>query len=174
MAGGISSARAGRVLRLGRKPAVAGERGLPKPEVFEAQVSSAGMAGDYNLYRQTKKNGDPDMALLLMPVETIEEIRRDGWPVQPGDLGENVTLEGVAYSELRPGRRLRVGRVIVEVSKPCEPCDNLYALPYVGAARGPQFLKGMLNRRGWYARVREPGIVRKGDVVELLPSASGP
>jgi len=156
----------GTVLRLGAKPRVAGERGLPKPELAEARLLLSGVEGDYNLYRETQKAGDPDMALLLMPAETLAELAREGWPVRPGDLGENVTTSGISYDSLRPRRTLRIGRAVVQTSKACEPCDNLYALPYVGREKGPAFLKTMLGRRGWYARVVAEGRVRKGDAID--------
>lgn len=161
----------GTVVRLGVKPRHRGERGLPKPEVSVARVSRDGLEDDYNVYRQAERGGDPDMAVLLLPVETLEELNREGWPVRPGDLGENVTTSGLAYEELRPPCRLRIGGVVVESSRPCEPCDNLSALPYVGRERGPAFLRAMLGRRGWFARVVESGTIRKGDRIELLPKA---
>lgn len=158
----------GVVVRLGAKAKVSGEHGLPKPELPEARIDREGVQGDYNLYRQTQKAGDPDMAVLLMPRETLEELRREGWPVSPGDLGENVTTSGIPYGALRPPCRLRLGSVVVQTSKPCEPCDNLFLLPYVGPARGPGFMKSLLGRRGWFARVLEPGRVKKGDRIVLL------
>lgn len=158
----------GVVVRLGAKAKVPGEHGLPKPELSEARIDREGVQGDYNLYRQTQKAGDPDMAVLLMPRETLEELRREGWPVSPGDLGENVTTSGIPYDALCPPCRLRLGSVVVQTSKPCEPCDNLFLLPYVGPARGPGFMKSLLGRRGWFARVLEPGRVKKGDRIVLL------
>lgn len=106
------------------------------------------------------------MALLIVPRETLADLVREGWPVRPGDLGENITTEGIPYATFRPGLRFRAGEVVFEVSKPCTPCDNLYLLPYVGPARGPEFLKVMLDRRGWYARVVREGRVRSGDRIE--------
>ncbi len=158
----------GFVYRLGSKGKRAGERGLPKPEVGQAEILAEGLEGDYNVYRQTERAGDPAMALLLIPLETIEALNRDGWPVRPGDLGENVTTRGVRYEELRPGRRFRIGSAVVEISKACDPCTNLYTLPYVGDAKGPAFLRATLGRRGWYARVVTPGRTRRGDPVERV------
>jgi MOSC domain-containing protein YiiM len=167
MASGGASEVHGVVVRLGAKPQRSGERGLPKPELAEARITAAGVEGDYNLYRQTTRRGDPDMALLIVPDETLADLRREGWPVRPGDLGENVTTSGIPYDALRPPRRLRLGSVVAETAKPCEPCDNLFLLPYVGAERGPAFLKATLGRRGWFARVLEPGVVRKGDPITV-------
>ena len=160
--------RLGRVHQVNRKSQVPGERGLPKWPVPEARVDAAGLEGDYNAYRHDVANDDPAMAILLMPLETLEVLRSEGWPVRPGDLGENVTTEGLPYDAFAPGGRFRVGTVLLEVSKPCDPCDNLYRLPYVGAARGPEFLRTMLHRRGWYARVLEAGVIRPGDTIEAV------
>jgi len=156
----------GRVFDLHLKASVPGEHGLPKPSVPTAQLSRAGVAGDFNKYRHEEKHDDPEMALLILPRETLEQLRREGWPVRSGDLGENITTEGIPYEEFGPGRRFRAGAAIFVISKPCTPCDNLYALPYVGASRGPDFLRTMLDRRGWYARVEREGLVRKGDSIE--------
>lgn len=159
----------GQVYRIHRKPQTPGQRGLPKVSVEEVAVTTAGLDGDYNVYRHDEKADDPGMAVLVVPLETLHELNREGWPVRPGDLGENVTSVGLAYDAFAPGRRFRVGGVVLEVTKPCTPCDNLYGLPYIGPSRGPEFLKVMLDRRGWYAKVVEEGRVRRGDPIEPIP-----
>ena len=130
--------------------------------MHEAFVSRSGLVGDFNRFRHEEKKDDPAMALLLVPRETLAELSREGWPVRPGDLGENLTTEGIGYDAFVPGRRFRAGEATLEISKACTPCDNLFLLPYVGPARGPEFLKVMLDRRGWYARVLHEGRVRAG------------
>ncbi len=157
----------GRVIRLGVKSRVPGQRGLPKPEVPRIHVTPAGVVGDYNVWRQEEKGGDPDYALLVIPKETLDQLNREGWPVRPGDLGENITTSGVPYAAFQPPCRFRAGSVVAEVSKACTPCDNLSLLPYVGRARGPEFLKTMMGRRGWYARVVHPGEIQSGDPIRL-------
>jgi MOSC domain-containing protein YiiM len=155
----------GTVRRVSRKSEAPGAHGLPKLAVPEARLTPAGVEGDFNRYRHEEKSDDPRMAILLLPVETIEELAKEGWPVRPGDLGENITSEGLSYTTFSVGRRFRVGGARLEITKPCDPCDNLYLLPYVGPARGPEFMKTLLGRRGWYARVLEPGVVRPGDAI---------
>jgi MOSC domain-containing protein YiiM len=157
----------GKVAGLHRKAEVAAEHGLPKPTVPEARIRRAGLEGDFNRYRHEEKHDDEGMAVLIVPRETLEQLNREGWPVRPGDLGENISSVGVPYDAFVPGRRLRVGEVELEVSKACTPCDNLYLLPYVGTRRGPEFVKTMLDRRGWYARVVKEGTVHVGDPIEL-------
>ena len=153
----------GRIVELHRKPETPGEHGLPKRTVPSAELTKEGVAGDFNRWRHETQHDDPTMALLLMPLETLEELNHEGWPIRPGDLGENITSSGIPYNTFAPGRRFRAGRAEIEITKACPPCDNLYLLPYVGPDRGPSFLRVMKDRRGWYARVLREGTVRAGD-----------
>ena len=165
--------RTGRVYQINVKGATPGEHGLPKKPVDSVQVTKAGLTGDFNLYRTEKLHGDPDSAVLLMPLETISQLNSEGWPIRPGEIGENFTTTGLAYETFSPGKRFSVGGVTVEVSRPCDPCKNLYLLPFVGKANGPRFLKVMLGRRGWYARVKTGGRVSRGDAILELPIEQG-
>lgn len=154
------------VTQVNVKREVPGQPGLPKFPVGSVEVGTEGVAGDFNRYRHERLRDDPDSAVLLVATETLRELQAAGWPVAPGDLGENITLSELAPHRLRPGVVLRVGGATVQVSRACDPCTNLYSLPYVGPDRGPEFLKATLGRRGWYARVLAPGRVRPGDAVE--------
>ena len=165
----------GQVIRVSAKPRTPGQRGLPKPAVSHLTVTVEGALGDYNHYRTEQLPGDRDQAILVMTDEVLEQLRAEGWPVQPGDLGENITVAGVAESALKPGTRLRLGPVELEVSLACDPCTELYVLPYVGQARGPAFIKTMVGRRGWYARVLREGVIAAGTPVEIdLAAAPAP
>jgi MOSC domain-containing protein YiiM len=155
----------GVVLQVNVKPQTPGERGLPKRPVADTMVTKEGVQGDYNVYRHDERHDDPDCALLIMPIETIEQLNSEGWPVKAGDLGENFTTKGIGCSSFEVGKVFGVGDSRFQVSKACDPCDNLFLLPYVGKSKGPQFLKAMLGRRGWYARVLREGKVSPGDQI---------
>ena len=156
------------IWRLHVKPEAPGERGLPKVSTDAIDIVSAGVVGDFNRYRHEQLNDDSDQAILLMPLETLLVLNDEGWPVKPGDTGENITTKGIPYDAFAPGRKYRVGAAELEISKAAKPCRNLYLLPYVGEERGPEFLKALTGRRGWYARVRKEGRVRNGDVIEEI------
>jgi MOSC domain-containing protein YiiM len=156
----------GTIQQVNVKSRTPGEHGLPKKPVRSAFVSKAGVEGDYNVYRHEEREDDPDQALLIMPIEMIKELNSEGWPVRPGDLGENFTTVGVPYKSFTPGKIYDAGGVRLQISKACDPCNNLYLLPYVGKPKGPQFLKIMLNRRGWYAKVLREGQIKAGDRIE--------
>ena len=164
----------GEIQQINVKPQTDGEHGLPKRRVDSAFVTRAGVEGDFNVYRHEERQDDPDQALLIMPVETIGELNSEGWPIKPGDLGENFTTRGIPYQVFDVGKIFTAGRLRFQISKACDPCDNLFLLPFVGASKGPNFLKVMLGRRGWYARVLQEGRVKTGDLLteESTVSAS--
>ncbi len=151
------------------KPKVPGQYGLPKLALPEAEIVPAGVRGDFNNYRQEELHGDPDSAVLLITEDIADALRSEGWPIRPGDLGENLLVRGLAYKELAPPREVRIGRSLrLTTTRACDPCHRLATLPYVGDQREAAFLRTTLHRRGWYARVLRPGHVRVGDPVELV------
>jgi MOSC domain-containing protein YiiM len=157
-----------RILQLSVKPRTPGEHGLPKRPVPALNVSASGAVGDYNKYRTRKLHGDPAQALLVLTEEVIAGLNAEGWPVRPGDLGENLTLSALPEAELGPGARLGSDEVVLEITGPCDPCTELHSLPYVGHAKGEAFVRTLLGRRGWYARVVTGGELRTGGDVEIL------
>ena len=161
------------VSRLSIKPRVPGEVGLPKHAVPRLRISRSGAEGDYNHYRATDLKGDPEQALLLVTEDLLAQLNAGGWPVQPGDLGENLTLGGIPEAALGPGIRLGIDGIEIEVTKACDPCTNLYHLPYVGKEKGPAFLKATVGRRGWYAKVVTPGVIESGAVVHIGDNDAG-
>ena len=158
----------GKIYQINIKPETARERGLPKKPVKLAVVSYNGLGWDFNRYRQEKHHGRLDRALLLMPIETIEQLNEEGWPVQPGDIGENLTTEGIPYAELEVNQRYSVGEIEIQLSEQANPCGNLKILPYVGQERWPEFKKALQGRRGWYASVLKEGTISKGDLISRL------
>ncbi|SVD17804.1 uncharacterized protein METZ01_LOCUS370658, partial [marine metagenome] len=69
---------AGTILQVSVKSKVPGERGLPKYTVKHSYATKQGLNGDYNKFRQTKKKGNKDMAILVYPMETIQELNQEG------------------------------------------------------------------------------------------------
>ena len=145
-----------------------GQVGLPKMPVETVTITKAGVEGDYNRFRKEKKKNDPDMAVMLLSTDVIDALNSEGWPVNQGDLGENITLTNIDYSILKPGDRLNIGEVSLEISLICDPCTNLNNLPYVGKDKSTSFIKTLMKRRGWYARVLKVGKVTAGDSVTLV------
>ena len=108
------------------------------------------------------------MAVLLISTDVFGELNKEGWPVKPGDLGENLTIANIDYGTICPGQKYSIGEVEIEISYICDPCVNLNALPYVGEKRISEFMKTIMNRRGWYANVLKEGSISVGDLFILI------
>ncbi len=154
------------VIQIGVKPDTPGEVGLPKMPVNQVWVKKEGLEGDYNRARM-KKGNDPDKAVMIISTDILDQLNREGWPVKPGDVGENLTITNIDYKKIAAGQKYLIGEAEIEISFICEPCTNLYKLPYVGTQRGPEFMATIMNRRGWYARVLKEGLVSVGDTFLL-------
>ena len=166
----------GRVVQINRKPETVGQHGLPKLPVETIHVSFYGLDGDFNRFRRDVKNDDPNRAVMLLPLETIQQLNAEGWPVNPGDMGENITTEGIPYDDFVVGDQYRIGEVIIQIAEPCTACKNLESLPYVTEAKSTEFISSLtrvrsgefMNRRGWYAAVVSEGVIAKGDDIEPI------
>lgn len=155
---------AGRIVQINVSPG-----GVPKRPVPCARVTRLGVEGDAQ--RDAEHHGGPERALCLFALERIEALRAEGHPIEPGTLGENVTVAGLDWATVRPGDLLRLGAdVLIQVTRFTSPCMNVQAA----------FLDGDYARvsekrhPGWsrvYARVLAPGEIRPGDaVVPLTPA----
>ena len=93
------------------------------------------------------------MALMILSTDILQDLNDEGWPVKPGDLGENLTLSNIDYSIIAPAQRYKIGGIEIEISFICDPCMTLKHLSYIGSEKVKDFIKTLVNRRGWYARV---------------------
>src|SRR5918911_857375 len=98
--------------------------GVPKLPVTEALLTTEGLVGDWQ--KDRRYHGGPERALCLFSLERIEALQREGHPIYPGSVGENVTIAGLDWAQVAPGMRLALGdEVVVEITKPANPCNSL-------------------------------------------------
>lgn len=141
-----------------------GDGGLPKRGVERVEVGWKGVVGDRQASRA--HHGRPWQALCIWSVEAIEHHRSNGHTVSPGLAGENVTLGGLVWGDVRPGVRLQVGSVLCEVSDYAFPCKQ-----NAGWFADGDFM-AMYHERGpsrVYATVLQPGAISVGDEAILEP-----
>jgi MOSC domain-containing protein YiiM len=140
--------------------------GVPKRALAEAELVELGLIGD--VQRHTKAHGGPERALCLYSLERILALQQEGHPIFPGAIGENLTLTGLDWELLLPGRQLRLGpNACVEVTSFTTPCNHI--APYFRGEDKDRVLQK--TNPGWsrvYARVLRPGWLRTGDEVILL------
>jgi MOSC domain-containing protein YiiM len=157
----------GNVVSINIKSKVEGERGIPKHRIDVAEITKTGVSTDFNLYRYEEKQNTENRAVLIYTTDLIEQLNNEGWPINIGDLGENLTISDIKYSELDIGDQLTSGDVVLEISEICNPCNNLSVLSYVGKERITEFMKTIKGRRGWYAKVIEEGTINIDDKIAL-------
>ena len=144
--------------------------GVPKRRVTDAKVSRLGLHND--AHNDTKGHGGPDRAVCIFSLEKIRNLQQEGHPIDVGTAGENVTVEGIDWSLVLPGARMRLGKeVLLEIASFTSPCKTIKA----------SFVDGRFSRiseklyPGWsrvYARVLSEGEIHSGDPVEVIPGTA--
>jgi MOSC domain-containing protein YiiM len=158
-AGQLPPRTAGRVVQLNVSAG-----GVPKLPVTHLDVGFGGPIGDAQ--RSKKHHGSPWQALCIWSVEAIAALNAQGHCLQPGSAGENVTVAGLPWDEVRAGVRLELGTVVCEVSAFALPCSQ-NAQWFAGGD-----FRAMHHERGpsrVYATVLVPGRIEPGDPATLEP-----
>ena len=112
--------------------------------------------------------GDSHVGKTTRAVLVIDRSTLDDLGLAPGDLREQITIEGVRdVTNLAPGTRLRVGGITLRVNGEAKPCTHIGEMLEV---EDPELFRQTLEgRRGAACTVVEvAGLVRIGDVVEVL------
>jgi MOSC domain-containing protein YiiM len=138
--------------------------GVPKRPAASLDVRHDGAAGD--VQRTRKHHGAPWQALCIWSTEAIAALVDAGHHLAPGAAGENVTVSGLRWRDVRPGVRLQLGEVVCDVSAFALPCRQ-NAKWFAGGdfmamhhSRGPSRV---------YATVVIPGRIAPGDPAVLEP-----
>ncbi len=139
--------------------------GVPKLPIASADIDYRGVVGD--VQRTRVHHGRPWQALCLYADEVIDQLRAEGHPINRGSVGENITVAGLDWSQIRPGVRLRIGGVLALVQAYAEPCATNAAFFVGGDFQRMNRDRGPVSRV--YATVLEPGRIVTGDEVILEP-----
>ncbi|MBS1818879.1 MAG: MOSC domain-containing protein [Acidobacteria bacterium] len=147
--------------------AVARDRGhhFSKPTaMFIRIVTGLGVEGDAHAGATVKHRSrvarnplQPNLRQVhLLQAEVLDELNRNGFPITPGMLGENITTRGIDLLALPQGTRLHVGpTAIVEVTGLRNPCVQI-----------ENFHEGLLEA----VLEKQPGgrVVRKTGVMSIV------
>jgi MOSC domain-containing protein YiiM len=149
--------------------------GFSKPtEQAITLLAGLGVEGDAHMGDRVKHRSrvarDPTQPNLrqvhLLQAELLEELAGRGFPLRPGDVGENLLTRGLDLLGLPTGARLRIGATAeVEITGLRNPCAQLDRFqPGLTAAVLDRAADGSLIRRaGIMGVVLAGGVVRPGD-----------
>lgn len=139
--------------------------GIPKRLVSLAEVQADGLVGDGHNHEKHRR---PQRAVCIQDIELLDRLRAEGYPVEPGTMGENLTVRGLNVQQMSPGDVLRCedGPVLklTEVRRPCYVLDAIH----------PNLQHAVVGRCGYFAEVVNPGRVWPGQRIAVLVSQTDP
>jgi len=133
---------------------VSHHRRAPKKNIDQGMLREGlGLEGD--------SHAGTEREISLLASEDVEEVcRARGIRALPGAFAENIRTREVNLGKVRIGGRIRLGEAMVEVvalgKDPSEP----HPYGYCGIS--------LLPEKGVFARVVVGGVVRVGDLVEIM------
>ena len=141
---------------------IAPQAGAPMVTLEQVEaVVGKGLAGDRYFHRVGTYSERPGTGrqVTLIENESIEALAREaGLELAAAASRRNVTTRDVPLNHL-VGRRFRVGDVVLEGTRLCEPCQHLEGLTRPGV------VKGLVHRAGLRADIVGGGTIRVGDPI---------
>ena len=138
--------------------------GIPKLPVQSIYLRTAGFDGDGHNH---EKHRTPMQAVCLQDIEKLNELREEGYSLEAGITGENLTMRNLQVNHLPIGTILRFSSgVVMELTKVRKPC-------YVLDEIHPQLKEAIVGRCGSYAKVLHEGLLNIGDFVESVEVPAG-
>jgi MOSC domain-containing protein YiiM len=126
-----------------------------------ARISTATLALDEKGVVEDKYyNKDIQRSVLIASEQSYMLAASHGINAPHGVLGENLLIDYKPY-DLRAGARIKIGKLVLEISQNCTICNSLAKVD----ERLPALLK---NDRGIFAKVMSSGMIHKGDNIYLL------
>jgi MOSC domain-containing protein YiiM len=115
----------------------------------------------------------------LIHAELHEELRQRGFDVAAGQMGENITTQGIDLLGLPTGTRLRIGdEAVIEITGLRNPCKQLETIQrgLMAAVLDRDAAGALIRKAGVMSIVLTGGMVRPGAAiaVELPPEPHTP
>ncbi|HHV37981.1 MAG TPA: MOSC domain-containing protein [Tepidimicrobium sp.] len=132
------------------------EKGIVKESVEEGVfIEDFGIEGDAHAGKWHRQ-------VSLLGIESFYKMKELGIEgLEHGDFAENITTEGIVLHELPIGTRLKIGDTVQEVTQIGKKC-------HTGCAISKEVGKCIMPKEGIFTRVLKGGIVRAGDLIEVL------
>ncbi|MEO9336701.1 MOSC domain-containing protein [Mesorhizobium sp. SB112] len=145
-------------------------------------IAGIGVEGDAHsgttVKHRSRVRADPTQPNLrqvhLIPLEIIEELNRQGFMVNAGEMGENITTKGLDLAGLPQNTILTLGDTArVQVTGLRNPCFQLddFQQGLMTAVLGRDEAGNILRKAGIMTIVLEGGVVKPSDPISVsLPA----
>lgn len=95
----------------------------------------------------------PLRQVLIVPTKSLTEFS-----LKPGDLRENIVVDGIDLHKLESGTVIQIGSVRIRLTFHCEPCSKI---------ADKVNLKKITHKRGVLGNFLSNGIIKVGDAVAV-------
>ncbi len=141
-------------------------------------IAGEGVSGDAHAGKTVKHRSrvakDPSQPNLrqvhLMHNELFTELAQKGYDIKPGQLGENITIEGVDLLALPEGKRMSIGPdaeiQITGLRNPCSQIDN-FKQGLLKEVLEKKADGSLVRKAGVMAIVLQSGIVAPGQTINI-------
>lgn len=93
----------------------------------------------------------PLRQVLIVPTQSLTEFN-----LNPGDLRENIVLDGLDLHKLESGTVIQIGSVRIRLTFHCEPCRKIANMVS---------LRKITHKRGVLGSFLNNGVIKEGDAV---------
>lgn len=139
-------------------------------------LTALGLAGDEQ--NDLRVHGGLSKAVYAMPVQHLawwsawrmqQGVSLFDEAIAPGQLGENLCLEGLDEQQVFIGDRLQfAGGVVLRVTEPRQPCAKFNTV--IGDAQAARAMV-QSGRCGFYLAVEQAGSLQAGEMFSIQPGA---
>ncbi|BDD04468.1 MOSC domain-containing protein [Aureibacter tunicatorum] len=118
----------------------------PLRSVEQMEIGEHGIVGNVSTL--------PSRQVLILPKEVHSKFS-----LKPGDLRENIVIEGFDIHELSSGTVVRIGEVKIRLTYHCEPCKRISEFASA---------KEIMHQRGYLGSFLNQGRISLGDDLRVL------
>ncbi|MFP4023083.1 MAG: MOSC domain-containing protein [Thiohalospira sp.] len=134
------------------------KKGVIKRPVNKIIINKEGIENDAHA-------GDWHRQVSLLAKESIDKFEEVlGRKLDFGEFAENITTEGITLYTMKPGDRLKIADVEMEVTQIGKECHG------AGCAIFTQVGKCVMPKEGIFAKVIQHGVIKPGDEIIHTPT----
>jgi MOSC domain-containing protein YiiM len=117
-------------------------------------LDTAGVTANIGLDGDRHARAGSDRQILVMDKAIMQTLE-----VQPGQLRENITVDGLSLFGLEKGQRIKIGDALeLQIGELCDPCENMDAIR-------PGLQEQIQGQRGLFVTPLSNGSITLGDNV---------
>ncbi|MCI6152620.1 MAG: MOSC domain-containing protein [Fusobacterium perfoetens] len=131
------------------------KKGTDKKNIHECEiVEGFGLKNDAH-------GGNWHRQISLLSYEKIEDFKKRGGEVIDGSFGENLIVSGLDLVNIPIGTKLKINDIVLEVTQIGKEChSHCEIFKKVGDC--------IMPREGIFAKVISGGIIKEGDIIEII------